>query len=120
MHSSKLRSNCVPQMCQQPAQDFSDELLYSLQHGSSKTQYFQIKKRESSYCKERPHTSYSNTHVSPHVCFGSHQSLAQPFAGAAALEATVISAGNCTGAIPTPEWAQKERFFDFNSPFLNS
>lgn len=52
------------------------------------------------------------------MCFGSHQSLAQPFAGAAASEALLFSAGDCTGAIPTSEWAQKERFFDFNSHFL--
>lgn len=37
------------------------------------------------------------------MCFGSHQSLAQPFAGAAALEAPAISAGNSAQGPSLPQ-----------------
>lgn len=76
---------------------------------TAKHSIFKWKKKKRKFLLQRKTThNSSSTHVSLHVCFGSHQSLAQPFAGAAALEAPVISAGNSAQG-PSPHQARLEK-----------
>lgn len=87
---------------------------------TAKHSIFKLKKKENSFCKERPPTIPAASIKSACVLWLSPRPCTA-LCWCCCLRSTgYFSRKLCTGAIPTPERVWKETFFDFNSPFLNS